>query len=192
MYNWNQIPMSVFTKKNQFPFTDTKKENHYNNFPEYLLITIFVVIGLIGTLFNLSNMTHEPDKSELNPIYQESAVKDERDSKFNLVTFNADNLKQDKPILSNQLSIGKNQEATIPVHFKVANFNKDATYHLSFGDGVVQELIQNTSAHVYKNPGQYQVKLEVTYRGERRVLDIDHVNIMQPFTVAANAVKYDF
>jgi len=184
--------MSVFTKKNQFPFTDNKKEHHYNNFLEYLLITIFLVIGLVGTLFNLSNMTHESDKSELNPIYQESAVKDERDSKSNLVTFTADELKKNKPTFSNQLSIGENQEATIPVHFKVANFNKDATYHLSFGDGIVQELIQNTSAHVYKKPGRYEVKLEVTYRGERRVLDVDQVNIMQPFTVAVNAVKYDF
>lgn len=184
--------MDISTKDNQFPFPEYEENTYFTKFRDQLLLIIFLGIGLAGTLYNLYSMTYTNDKSELNPIYQETSITNRLLNNANKISASNNDLRVEKPILKNQLSIGENQEATIPVQFRVNNFNRDASYHLTFGDGVIQELVQSTTAHVYKKPGQYQVKLEVTYRGERRVLDIDQVNIMQPFTVAANAIKYDF
>jgi len=98
--------MNVYTNNDQLPLSDKKKENHFAKFPEHLLIILFLGIGFGGTLFNLNNMTYDPDKSERNAIYQQSRVVDERIANGNLARFNSDEFEQDKPILSNQLSIG--------------------------------------------------------------------------------------
>jgi len=53
-------------------------------------------------------------------------------------------------------------------------------------------LNQRTDSHIYERPGNYNLKLYVTFQGQRLKLASRHVEIMEPITVATNATRIDF
>ncbi len=157
---------------------------------EKVLIWSILVFGILGFMVILDSMTFKKNETAGNPIYKES-IDDNR----------SDDTRKKLPlplpvknelIKGKQLHIGGPREAHTPVLFEVENFNQNAEYLLDFGDGIRRVLNQRTDSHIYERPGNYKLQLYVTYKGDRRILANESVEIMEPITVATNATRIDF
>ncbi len=155
------------------------------------LIYILVIFGTIGLYLILDNMTFRKNTTSGTSIYKGSVDDNRSDDTKSLFIANKKPAKDEK-IVGKQLHIGGPREALTPVLFEVENFNQNAEYLIDFGDGVRRLLNQRTDSHIYKKAGNYKLALYVTYQGERRILTDEHLNIMEPITVAANATRIDF
>jgi len=186
--------MKESTKKQKG--TDRLSKTSNSNLAEKVLISSFVIFGIIGFMIILESMTYKRYETFQSPIYnpKTNGIIDERSKETKNSSSKSHQTKNVKKelIKGKQLHIGGPREAYTPVLFEVENFNLDAEYTLDFGDGIHRILNQRTDSHIYEHSGNYQLKLYVTYKGEQRMLYDENVEIMEPIIVATNATRYDF
>ncbi len=156
---------------------------------EKVLIWSILIFGISGFTFILDSMTFKKNETAGTSIYKEQ-VDDNRSYETKKVVLNEPVKKE--TIRGKQLHIGGPREAHTPVLFEVENFNQNAEYLLDFGDGIRRVLNQRTDSHIYDKPGKYKLHLYVTFKGDRRKLASENIEIMEPITVATNATSIDF
>jgi len=178
--------------------TDLKKKNkkisktpirNSSKFAEKVLIWSILVFGISGFTFILDSMTFKKNETAGTSIYK-AQVDDNRSYDTKKVVLEEPAKKVQ--IKGKQLHVRGPREAHTPVIFEVKNFNQNAEYLLDFGDGIRRVLNQRTDSHIYENPGKYNLQLYVTFKGDRRKLASESVQIMEPITVATNATRIDF
>lgn len=173
-------------KTRKFPVKSSSK------FAEKVLIWSIFVFGVIGFLVILESMTFKKNKTAGTSIYKGSIDDNRSDDTKKRVLVTINEPVEKEGITGKQLHIGGPREAHTPVLFEIENFNQNAEYLLDFGDGIRRVLNQRTDSHIYEKPGNYQLQLYVTYKGDRRKLSNRNIEIMAPITVATNATRIDF
>jgi len=151
-----------------------------------------VIFGVIGSIIILESMTFKKNRIGVSSIYNDPIYDNRSDATKAIPLLTASEPMEKEKIIGRQLHVRGPLEANTPVLFQVENYNQNAEYLLEFGDGIRRILNQRTDSHIYEVPGNYNVKLYITYEGNRIELSSQNINIMEPITVSTNAVRIDF
>jgi hypothetical protein len=69
------------------------------------------------------------------------------------------------------------QETGAKLQFEVKSFNKNAHYLLDLGNGEKKSLKHKRQRYAYSNPGDFDLKLYVTYNGKTKLVHSETLNI---------------
>jgi len=85
------------------------------------------------------------------------------------------------------LMIMGEQEAHLPITFKVDSFDDTARYILDLGNGQTKILNAKQCSFIYRKPGHYPVKLKVQYQGQTRNIYSGLLQIKSTIEIAEGA-----
>jgi len=164
---------------------------------------LIVLIGVFGFYFALPVDKDEEAAAPKDFIYDDDfsskeTVKELRDLKeaspqpVPVITQSTKEKDTRRKALENQLQIAGNMEAMEDIRFAIDSYNQKAEYIMTMGDGTIKKVNTPYVRHRYEYPGEYKVKLEVAYQGERAVIAERNLQIMEAIAVANDAPYVDF
>jgi hypothetical protein len=131
------------------------------HFIENIFLLIIIITGIMGMAFSFtSNDKNIPVKKTSSHI-----------------SFEPQTVLKDTYTWDPFLKIKGIKEAGASMQFEVNTFNSNAHYFLDFGNGERKQLKNKKQQYVYKNPGDYNLRLFITYNGKTKLVHSEVINI---------------
>jgi len=168
--------LEVFVKKQEQLESKSGRDN--------IIVWSLLLIGIAGlfTVIRSNDTIFSNSKNER--ISEEKIQSSNAQFAEARVAFPILNQKSNNTIVS----IKGIKEAAEVVTFEVEGFQKNANYKFDFGDGMERTLTHNIVKHVYRDPGNYNVKLIVSYKNETKVLFSKSITIEESIEVPEGAL----
>lgn len=129
---------------------------------ENAFLLILIILGGAGMTFSFtSSATFEKDSAETSFMgtTQSSSQNNEEDARNSILT------------------IRGMQEAGAKIQFEVKSFNSNAHYLIDFGNGEKKAVHHKKEQYTYRNAGDFNLKLYVTYNGKTKLAHSEIISI---------------
>ncbi len=83
------------------------------------------------------------------------------------------------------------KEAGARMQFEVNTFNSNAHYFLDFGNGERKQLKNKKQQYIYNDPGDYNLRLFITYNGKTKLVHSEVINIDNQVVASAQIQSHN-
>jgi hypothetical protein len=128
---------------------------------ENTFLLIIIAMGVMGMAFSFTSNDKHFNAAD-NSIEHFSESRTIKENDFTLDSF---------------IKVKGIKEAGARMQFEVNTFNSNAHYFLDFGNGERKQLKNKNQQYVYSSPGDYNVKLFITYNGKTKLVHSEVLNI---------------
>ena len=155
--------------------------NEKNHRDKYIAM-ILVLIGVAG-LYLIINANKNPKPTSWEP--DETSITSPAISNHALKTTT-------DQIPKKQLKLKGILEAEEPITFIIDSYDDKGAYFLDLGNGVVKEPKEKSIRYTYRHPGEYVIKLRVSFEGKTKLIHREAISILDAIEVSDLATKIDF
>ncbi|KAA3630575.1 MAG: hypothetical protein DWQ02_17890 [Bacteroidetes bacterium] len=139
---------------------------------ENTFLLIMIVVGGIGMAFSFTSTDITKFSGETEKVVAVSIDKDHpQDSETNWNSF---------------LKVRGIKEAGSRMQFEINSFNSNANYLIDFGNGEKKHLKSKNQQYTYKNSGDFNLRLFITYNGKTKLVHSEVLNIDNQVVASAN------
>lgn len=137
---------------------------------ENTFLLIMITVGGLGMAFSfVSNEANESHNHQIITAAKETTV--EKTTDYSWDPF---------------LKVRGIKEAGAQISFEVNTFNSNAHYTLDYGNGERQHLSRKKQQYIYRNAGDYNLKLFITYNGKTKLVHSEVINIDNQVVASAD------